>query len=246
MPVAPLAPPPARPRSLRRVAAAVALILVGVAGVGGGGAALALEMTRHATKAEQAAALQAEMASRWRRMPAGKIFPAAVGYTASDGGAIMTARRVGIAPQASCAVAVDPTLARVLSRNGCVTVLRATYLGGSGSLAVTTGVAVMKSTAAASKAVASSGSAQGAGVRTFGLPGTVADLYGNRQRRAFNEIESIGPYIFLYAAGYSDGRISGSATDDPDLVDLGSGVVIGLQNALTFQGRACSMKDIKC
>jgi hypothetical protein len=224
----------------------VALIVVGVAGVGGGGAALALEMTRHATQAEQTAALQAEMASRWQRMPAGKIFPATVGYTASDGDASMTARRVGIAPQASCAVAVDPKLARVLTQNGCVTVLRATYVGGSGSLAVTTGVVVMKSTAAASKAVASSGRAQGAGVRTFGLPGTIADLYGNPQRRAFNEIESIGPYIFLYASGYSDGRISGSATDDTDLVDLGSGLVTGLENVLAFQGRACSMKDIKC
>jgi Tfp pilus assembly protein PilV len=245
--VAAPAPAPPGPRALTRAIIAVLLIVVGVAGVGGGGAALALEMTRHATRAEQSAALQAEIASRWQRLPAGKIFPATVSYSTSDGDMSVTAHRVGIAPQASCAAALDLAVARLLSRYGCVTVLRATYVDVSGTMAVTAGVVVMKSVAAANEAVAfSGGGAPTAGVRTFSLPGTVADLFGNPQRRAFNSVSSIGSYVFLYAAGYTDGRVSGSATANPYFTDLGSGVVLSLQNVLTSRDRACSLKDVRC
>ncbi len=91
-----------RPRRLGRGVALTLLVAAGLAGIGGGGAGLALELTRSATKAEVAAALQTEIAVRWQRLAAGKIFPEAVGYSTSDEGAPMTARLVGIAPPASC------------------------------------------------------------------------------------------------------------------------------------------------
>ncbi len=146
----------------------------------------------------------------------------------------MTARLVGMAPPASCAAALDPAVASLLRRYGCVTVLRATYLDASGTLAA--GQAVS----------ASGGGPTSTGVRTFSLPGTVADRFGNPQRRVFSQVLSIGPYVFLYAAGYTDGRVSASALTAPPLVDLGSGVISSLQTGLTSHGSACQMKDIRC
>ncbi len=248
------APPPASdpprevtPRRLLRAVTLVLLVLVGLAGVGGGGFSVARELTRHATGAEQAAAVQAEIASRWQRLAAGKIFPATFPYTTSDFGATMTARRVGIAPRATCATALDPAVASLLRKWGCVTVLRATYVDASGTLAVTAGIAVMPSVGAADRVVdASDEEPAQAGVLTFGLPGTLADQFGNAQRRAFGSIQSLGPYIFLYAAGYTDGRVSGSATSTPALGDLGSGVTVELQTVLTSHGSVCGMRDIRC
>ena len=252
-PAAPTVPVPAgavvTPKRRRKLARAVTLgllIVVGLAGVGGGGAALALEMTRHATRAEQAAALQTELASRWERLPAGKIFPATVGYVTFLG-FNQTAQRVGIAPRATCTAALDPAAAGLLRRYGCVAVLRATYVDASGTLAGTIGIAVMSSASAANRAVAAASDIPAnAGVRTFSLPGTLADQFTDTQRRVIFSIQSIGPYVFLYAGGYTDGRVSGSSVTTPALTDLGSGAILGVQNVLTYQGRACSMKDIKC
>jgi hypothetical protein len=249
IPTVPFVPAERRRRPARGIAIAVLLVL-GVAGVGGGGAALAHELTRGPTKAEMAAAVQQETASRWQRLTAGKIFPATLSYSTSDFDITMTARRVGIAPAASCAAALDPAVSALLRRFGCVTVLRATYVDESGTLAVTVGVAVMTSTAAANGATGigdTSPPGLVGGVRTFSLPGTVADLFGNAQRRAFSVIgANQGPYIFFWAAGYTDGRVSGSATATPGLVDLGDGVMLGVKAAFAPHGGACQMKDIRC
>ena len=241
------APPARRQRRLARGIALAVLVVFALALIGGGGAALARELTRRATKAEQAAAVQAEIASRWQRLPAGKIFPATVSYPTSDVGVTLTAGRVGIAPAASCAAALDPPVASLLRRFGCVTVLRATYTDASGTLAVTSGIAVMTSAAAASRAVGASATVPpSAGVRTFRLTGTVADLFGDAQRRAFSAILGTGPYVFLYAAGYTDGRASGSAVSTPVLTDLGSSMISSMETVLTAHGGACTTKDIRC
>jgi hypothetical protein len=259
-PAAPAAPgaPPAwtwtvpnvrRRRPARGIALAVLLVL-GLAGVGGGGAALAHELTRGPTKAEMAAAVQQEVASRWQRLAAGQIFPATISYSTADFDVTMTARRVGIAPATTCAAALDPSVSALLRRFGCVTVLRATYVDQSGTLAATAAVAVMTSAAAASGAGGigdTSPPGLVGGVRTFSLPGTVADLFGDPQRRAFSGVDaSQGQYVLLWAAGYTDGRVSGSATATPGLVDLGNGVLVGVQAAFTAHGSACAMKDIRC
>jgi hypothetical protein len=80
-------PPPAEPPGLpvrgpgwQRRLAILAVALVGIAGLAGGGPALHAELTRHATASEVAAAGRTEIATRWRRWPAGQIFPAAAGF----------------------------------------------------------------------------------------------------------------------------------------------------------------------
>jgi hypothetical protein len=251
---APAAPAVQAVRRRRRtvgIVLTVLLLLLGLAGVGDGAVALARELTRGPTKAEKAAAIQREVASRWQRLPAGKIFPAVISYSTSDFSVAMTATRVGMAPAATCTAALDPAVSALLRKFGCVTVLRATYVDESGTLAATAGVAVMTSAAAASGVVGvgdtSPADLADAGVRTFSLPGTVADLFGDPQRRTFSALSaSRGRYLFFWAAGYTDGRVSGSATTTPGLADLGDGVVVGVQAAFTAEGSACKMKDIRC
>jgi hypothetical protein len=246
-PPLPGAAPPGRRGRAGRMIAIVALTVVGVAGIGGGGTLLTRELTRGPTNAEKAAAVQQEIASRWQRLPAGKIFTPALAYTTGGLGASFSATLVGIAPPASCAAALDPALASLLHRYGCVTVLRATYIDYSGTEAVTIGLVVMKSVGAGNRAIANSASLPAnAGVGTFPLPGTVAAQFGEAQRQYFSTLTSIGTYVFLAVAGFTDGRVSGSGSGVPSLADLGNGVTRSLEAVMTHHGSACSMKDIRC
>jgi hypothetical protein len=232
-------------RGRLRTVAVVALVLAGLAGLAGGGIPLYAELTRHATPAEAAAAGRAEIATRWQRLPAGSIFPATVSYLTSDG-LRTTARRVGIAPRASCPAAVDPAAAAILRRHGCVTVLRATYLDASGTLAVTVGVAVMPGPAAAQAAVnaLTSGPRQ-PGVRVVPFPQTTAGLFGNAQRGRRDVAASHGPYAYFYAAGYTDGRSAGNRSA-PGPGDLGNGVMGQIVTVLSGGPQPCARRDIRC
>lgn len=227
-----------------RATIAVLLIVLGLAGIAGGGVALYLELTRSATPAEVAAAGSAEVASRWTRLTAGQIFPATVGYLTSDG-VQTTAYRTGIAPGSSCTAALDPAVAAVVRRHGCRTVLRATYLDASGTLAVTVGVVVMQSPRAAQLADATVTTDQpDAGVRAATFAGTTAGQFGDAQRGWFQAMTR-GPYVFLSAAGYADGR-PGAKTDVTGPADLGMGVLEHVAGTLSAGGPPCQRKDVKC
>ncbi len=223
----------------------VALALAGVAGLAIGGFALHAELTRPATAAEAAAAGRDEIATRWQRLPAGRLFPATISYV-SAGRQQTTALRVGIAPAASCAAALDPAVAAIFRARGCRTVLRASYTDSSGSLTVTVGVVVMRSTSAAQSAVSDLLIQPGhAGVRAVSFPGTRAAGYGDAQRGWFHAEPGSGPYAFLYAAGFTDGRRgTGDLTTEPRR--LGSGVLSRLITVLTAGGPPCSRADIRC
>jgi hypothetical protein len=239
---------PAHRRRAGRVIALVMLLAAGIAGFGGGGAALARELTRGPTSAEQAAAVQQEIASRWQRLPAGKVFTSTLGYVTGSGyGLAATARRVGIASPASCTAALDPVVAGLLRKYGCLTVLRASYVDYSGTLAVTVGIAVMTSANAASQAASHGQSLPAAaGVRTFPLPGTVLDQFGDAQRGYFSQLESIGPYVLLAADGYTDGRPGNGESTLGPLDDLIIGVLASLQGVISAHPSACAMRDIRC
>jgi hypothetical protein len=235
-----------RPGRVRRLMTLVLLIVVGIAGVAGGGFALAHEMTRKATKAEITAAAAKELASRWRRLPAGKIFPATVGYQDYGGNAV-TAYLVGIAPPVSCPSAMNAAAFARIRPFGCSTMLRATYVDASGTLAVTVGVAVMSSGTAASNALARLGTmATGVSLDALSFRGTVTNDFGNAQRAAGATQMTGGPYLFLFSAGYADGVPASAAGSNPELVPLGSGLLSSLQSALTTMGNPCGMKDIHC
>ena len=232
------------PRRKLRATIAILLVLLGLCGIIGGGVALYLEFTRSATPAEVSAAGSAELASRWTRLTAGQLFPASVGYATSDG-LQSTASRVGIAPAASCAAALDPSVAAILRRLGCRTVLRATYLDPSGTLVATVAVAVMSSPRAAQQAGATvTSDLPKAGVRALTFPGTTAGQFTDAQRGWFQATPQ-GTYLLFYAAGYADGR-PGATADIIGPPDLGQGVMERVVSALSGGKPPCQRKDIQC
>lgn len=245
-------PPPAgppvaggQPRAGRTRPGRLLLILAliaGLAGVGGGGTGLVIEFTRAPTRAEVTAAGQAEVASRWQRLPAGQLFPATVSYITTDA-MTTSAVRVGIAPEASCAAALDPGILALFRRYGCRGVLRATYLDESGTVAGTVGVAIMRSPAAAT--AAADGVPPAAGIRVPAFPGTRAALFGNAQRDLGLAARAQGPYVFLFAGGSADGRPAADLPANASL-DLGTGLVAREMSILTGGPRPCARKDVRC
>ena len=221
------------------------LTVAGLATLVAGGFTLHAEFSRPATAAEVAAAGRAEIATRWQRLTAGQVFPASVSYL-TPGQRRSAALRVGIAPPASCTSALDPVAAAIFRARGCRTVLRATYSDSSGTMAVTIGVVVMRSTAAAQSAVSDLIIQPGhAGLRAVSFPGTRVAEYGDAQRGWFHVEASTGPYAFFYAAGFADGRAgTGDLTSEP--AHLGTGVLSWMIRVLTAGGPPCSRADIRC
>jgi hypothetical protein len=209
----------------RRAAARVVLVL-GVLGLAVSVLGLAVQLLpRQFTAGQQRQIESWQVASRWQAMPAGKIFPASVPYqlpatVLEDTTPLnLDALRVGIAPQQSdCAKSMTSAAAgAVLGRAGCEAVLRATYVDSTRSYVMTVGVAVLPTATAASSAdtrltgplLAAARNADGAtrlgaGVQVVRFPGMAGELYDyNRQISAsFSD----GPYIVMYAVGYSDRR----------------------------------------
>jgi len=241
--------PAVRPAVLRRRPRRVlfvALLTIGVLLIAGGAAAVVRELTRAATSAEATAALQQEIATRWQRIPAGKIFPATTRYSDADGNA-MLARLVGIAPPASCRAGVEPADYKLVRGLGCVTMLRATYVDASGTLAITVGIAVLRSPAAARQASNVAVSlAAGDGLHALAFSGTITDQFGDAARGVQGGLAS-GPYAFLYTAGFTDGQPTTAAVQEQsELQSFGNSMATGLEGALTGHGKPCNMKDITC
>jgi len=242
-----MADPGARGDHWRRAAAVIVLIL-GLAGFAVSAFGMATQLLpRHFTASEQRQIGAWEVIRRWQTMPAGHIFPASVSYQLSarvlkDTVPLnLDALRVSIAPQESdCAKAVTSApAAAALRRNGCKAVLRATYVDATRSFVMTVGVAVLPNAAAATSAgsglttprlaVARQASAQGrlpAGVLVVRFHGAGAGRYDyNRQISASF---TAGPYLVMYAAGYSDSRplvpVTQDTYSDAEMTSMAKGV----------------------
>jgi hypothetical protein len=215
----------------------LAALVLGLAGLTASAAGIAVQiLPRRFNAAQQQQIMAWESARHWRVLPAGKIFPATVSYQvpayALVAGSVLplTAHRVGIARQASCArAAASPGAGVVLDRHGCAKMLRATYIDATGSLVVTVGVAVMPGQAAAEASIGALPVQQGlrSGVRPLAYPDTLTTGFGDAQRQLTSAI-SRGPYLILSATGYADGRprIPGSSDiyDQEEMTSLSSGV----------------------
>jgi hypothetical protein len=236
---------PAR-RGRAGLAIAVAGLVLGVAG-------LAISLTgaatqvlpRQFTAGQQRQITDWEVGNRWRLLPAGTIFPASVQYSPpvaldDDSALMLTAKRIGVARQASCAAATDAAAAAVLTRNGCAAVLRATYVDGTGSYVVTVGVAVLPGLAQASAANRELASARGAGgvrpgVRAVRFKGTLAAWFTNGRRQISASIAG-GTYVFMYTVGYADDRpqvpVTADSYADAEMTAAGEGVVRAVSSTL--------------
>jgi len=231
----------------RRVAATVALIL-GVAGFAVSLTGVAVQlMPRHFTVEQQRQIQAWEVMRRWQQLPAGQIFPASVSYqlsakTLQDQDPLqLNAFRVSIAPpESDCAKAMTSAAAgAVLRKNGCQAVLRATYVDATRSFVMTVGVAVMPDSAAAASVhtklatlrLTAARQANGASL----LPAGVLVLrYGGAGGRTYDYNRQIsasftaGPYVVMYAAGYSDGRprvpVSRDEYSEGEMTNMAAGV----------------------
>jgi hypothetical protein len=210
----------ALPRPRRRLGLEAAAVTVGLMGLGAslvGGAAGILP--RHFTPTQQQKIVSWEMGKRWRSWPAGQIFPAQIVYRlpaaslASSTGLTLTAHRVAIMPETSCADAADAEAAQVMARHGCEAVLRATYSDAAGAFVTTVGIAVFPGAKAGAEVhgrLSASRDKQGEqgdqpGVRAEGVAGTPTAWFADSGRQVSSSIAA-GPYLVMYAAGYADGR----------------------------------------
>jgi hypothetical protein len=230
-----------------RFGIALTVLLAGTAGLAASAAGVsALLLPRKFTPAQQQQIMSWETARRWRALPAGKIFPATITYQlpayalAASTELPLTANRVGISRQTSCAKASDPAAARVLSAGHCAAMLRATYADGTDSMLVTVGVAVMSGTSAARSAAGklSAGQELHPGVRAAAFRGTLAASFGDRQRQ-LSWATSAGPYVIMSTAGYANGMPEVAVTSDPysdqEMSSLANGVADAIAAPLGVQ-----------
>jgi hypothetical protein len=162
------------------------------------------ELARKPTAAELSRAAATAVARRWQAWPTGKIFPAGLPYTA-DPDVPEHAMRAGIGRGVGCAAAVDRAVASVLLRNGCRSVLRASYTDEGEAIVITIGVVAFPSPRAALAAQAQLRPDPAAGLHAFAIPYTASALFSDRARQA-DTVTRDGPYLVLTTAGYADGR----------------------------------------
>ncbi|MBW8481288.1 hypothetical protein [Actinomadura parmotrematis] len=246
----PTAPGAARPARRRRPVLLIALpAVLGVAALAGGATLAVLDLTRKPTAAEIEKAGATELAARWKRLPAGRIFPMAGGDGSSEGvGTPATPyRRLGIAVPVPCADGLDREIAAVLARYGCRTVLRATYSGGAGTLAGTLGVAVLPGTDQATNAISALGDAGTRhGVRALQVGGTTAQSFDDKARRLFAVDGNRTPYVFFRTAGWTDGR-GGIAKDDLDEdFAFSKAALYDLMEKLRESNDPCKVEGVRC
>lgn len=231
---------------------AVTALVLGLAGLAVSLVAVATQLLpRQFTAEQQQKITNWEFGERWRDFPAGEIFPASAMYTPptaldDDPSLTLALRRIGIARQATCRAATDAAAAAVLDRDGCAGMLRATYADGSDSYVVTVGVAVLPSTARASAAAHSLGSAGDVdgiapGVRAVSFSNTPAQWFTDR-RRQLSGVTSAGTYVVLYTAGYADSRprepVSSDSYGDAEMTAAAAGVARAVVTALAVPVRA--------
>ncbi|MFC4905821.1 hypothetical protein [Actinomadura gamaensis] len=247
-------PDPAPVQRPRRSRAAIALLLLfGLAAIAGGGTAIGYQLTRKPTQAEIDKAGAKEVATRWQRLPAADLFPKqfVFGQQSDPSGSIVQVRRVGIAKPTPCAETVDKSVAAILAKHRCETMLRATYLDPSGLRVVTVGVAVFPDTSSSDDASTDinglgGGKSPGAGLHIATFPGTTVEKYDDASRQKFEEYTNHTPYLYLRAEGplLSQGALKPGELVNlqfaPDLVDR-------IMAKLADDGDPClRKKDVRC
>jgi len=214
--------------------------VLGVAGLGVSLVGVATQLLpRQFTAQQRQQILDWEAGKLWRELPAGRIFPASVSYPAPSvlGGALaLTAKRIGIARQATCPAATDAAVAAVLTRSGCQDVLRATYVDATDSYVVTVGVAAFPGEVQASAAgralsgpslTGARSADQAAGVRAVWFKNTPAEWFTDGHRQISGST-SAATYVVFYTVGYADNRprepVSSDKYADAEMTSLGTGV----------------------
>ncbi|MGI5167606.1 hypothetical protein ACQEU3_24970 [Spirillospora sp. CA-253888] len=233
---------------------------MGLAAVLGAAGAIGWSVLRAPTAEQIEAAGEKEIATRWSGLPAGEIFPAQVkedlsrGWASqyADKGSWGVARRLGIAPEVPCAQGFDAKLAEVLVKNGCRTVLRATYIDSSGTLVTTVGIAVLGDTRQAGRAESAISTTFGGavkesiGLRAAAFPGTAASGFTDAQRHDFWMDFPQSPYLFFRSSGWALDR--GKVGPKARVEDFRFARIVQDQvlDRLSDQTKPCERKRVRC
>jgi hypothetical protein len=216
----------------------IAVLVLGLAGLAASAIGIVVQvLPRRFTTAEQQQIIAWEIGKRWRTWTAPQIFPAAIAYQVSGfgpgegAGLRLTAHRIGIASQAPCESATDPSVARVLARHDCVAVLRATYEDATGALAVTVGIVVLAGPASANASLKALPRSTGLapGIRAVPFAHTLAAQFGDSQRQ-LSWVGNEGPYLIMSTVGYADGRRRVRESADPYIKNEMVSVAHGIGN----------------
>lgn len=252
-------------RRPRRLLAAV-LAALGLAAVIGGGTAIAADVTRKPTAQERDKAGEKEIATRWRRLKTAEIFPETLrsglgsqsfsyerNFPEPPLNPPPHSTRAGISRPASCAEALDREVADVLGKLGCRTVLRATYVDESGTLATTLGIAVMPTADAAARVESGLHTTSGSleigtahGVKAVSFPGTSAESFDDSLRQDFAFQVNSTPYVFFRSSGWllARGHIDRDAMVERfSFADTALGQVM---HTFAPGGAPCTRKAVKC
>jgi hypothetical protein len=162
-----------------------------------------------AAKARAAKAAGAErVAAMWHSTPVERLFPAQL-RAAGREDPPTSFTRVGVAPEAACAAVLDPALIAALGVP-CRHVLRATYVDSTRSVVATAGVVVLDAPPPSEPKVAGTRSGDVLLMRAYGVDGTPAARFGDRQRISSGSASLVGasdaPYLLAVVVGATDGR----------------------------------------
>lgn len=234
---------------LRRGRGAVAVFWIALAGFVVAAVGLGIQIfPRHFSSAQQQQIMAWEAQDRWHDLPAARIFPSRIGYAPpaalNDIGSSLTlhADRLDVARQAPCRAVTDPAAAEVLARNGCEAVLRATYTDDTDTYVTTVGVTPFPTDSQAQDAQAELGAkrlrmsdGRTPGVRTVSFTGTPAAGFTDNRRQLSASVV-VGPYLVMYAVGYTDSRalvpVSADSYAKAEMTSFGKGVAVSAANTL--------------
>ncbi|WP_338675545.1 hypothetical protein V1460_23225 [Streptomyces sp. SCSIO 30461] len=230
---------PVRTRHPARTPAAVACLVLGLGLIGGAAAGswLADRPTTGGASATVAADYD-RVRALWHSTPVDELFPRTLeGPGAGPGSADRVWKRVGVAPDAECAAALDPLLAEAVRPVGCLRALRATYADASSSSVTTVGMLVTQADrevmAALRSRFAQENLDQRADLmpRAYAVPGTVAADFGGKQRASWTiDVLDDAPVLVYAVSGFADGR----AVTDPR--PAGEATVAGATSAAAQAG----------
>lgn len=206
-----------RGRSASRVPFAVGLCLV--LGVGLLGGAAVGHWVNGSSAAAQAGEddpvrTYAQASALWHDQPVDRVFPRTLrARNAGPGDADRSWVRIGVAPDAGCAGALDPALAAALAPAGCLRLLRATYTDTTSTEVTTVGLLVTRADPAAMTLFAKHWTEGHTATRTDAMPlpvafpGTAAADFGPAQRGSWAvDVSGRMPVIVYAVSGFADGR----------------------------------------
>ncbi|MCH0543011.1 hypothetical protein I3F58_26345 [Streptomyces sp. MUM 203J] len=185
--------------------------MLGLGLLGGAGAGAWLS---RAPRDAQARTPYTEAPTLWHSVPVDTLFPRTLrGDGAGPGGADRSWARVAVAPDADCADALPPRLARTLEQSGCLRVLRATYTDTTATSVITVGMAFMEADNTGMTALHTRFTDGGLDERPDLMPsafparGTVAADFGDAQRASWHiDVLTEVPVVVYAVSGFADGR----------------------------------------